>query len=116
MDVLIFLGGVLPDLSGEFFCGRKVALEIIADALGIALAATIKIQHPPVRHRIGDQFPMETALDGINDASHQCLPRVPQIPTSSPNPTTTSTTKITAIIPRTLRNCLSKLLLFSSDM
>jgi hypothetical protein len=70
MHVFVFFSRVLPKLGGELVIWRIIALEIIAHALRIALAATIKIQHPAVRYGIRHQLPVETSLDGVNDAGH----------------------------------------------
>src|SRR2546429_9899390 len=99
MDVFVFLSGMPAKLCRQIRGRRKIALEIIAHALWIALAAAIKIQYPTVSHGVGNQIGVKSAFYPVNDVGHHYL-RDPsaQKPTNRPNPITTTPSKTTTLM------------------
>src|SRR2546430_2740022 len=108
MHMLVLLSGMPAKLRREIGVRSVIALEIIAHALWIALAAAIKIQYPTVSHGVGDQIGVKSAFYPVNDVGHHYL-RDPsaQKPTNRPNPITTTPSKTTTLMPITFNTSFS---------
>src|ERR1051325_8659720 len=62
VNMFVFFGGMTAKLRREVLAGSEFTLKVVADALGIALAAAVQVEHPTVCDRVGNNVAVKAAL------------------------------------------------------